>query len=343
MENEVKKEESLPLVSVVIPAYNHEKFVMECIESVIKQTYKNIELIIINDGSKDNTHDVIMTYIDICKERFIRFEYRNRKNKGLSRTLNEMVEWAKGKYFSAIASDDVLISTKIETLVSVLEKRGKQFAVAFGNVEFINDNNKIVGLDEKGHLSEKSEASIYNNFCEFHNEKFDLTSSQIVTYEMILQSYYIPAAGVIMSLDAIKEVGGWTSGNVVEDLEIWFKISKQYMFIYVDEIVALYRLHDNNTINTMPKELHFDICKLLVKEKTYAIQNGFGSIYHARMYSSTLVAIVFFLYESHYKTAFKFIINLMKLDIILFLKMLPKLMFDITRRTVLYLTKKMYK
>lgn len=337
MEDEVRE---MPLVSVVVPCYNHEKYVEQTIKSIVNQTYRNIELIIINDGSKDNSHDVILTYIEICKERFVRFEYRNRINIGLSGTLNEMLEWAKGKYFSPIASDDVLINTKIETLVSALEHRDKEFAVAFGNVEFINDKNEIVRLDEKGHLIQKGEIPIYNNFCEYHNKKFNLTHSQVVTYEMILQSYYIPAAGVVMTLNTLKEVGGWTAGNVVEDLEMWFKLSKKYKFVYVDEIVALYRVHENNTINTMPKELHFDISKILIKEKTYAIQNGFTDIYYSRLYNSTLVPIMIFLYRSNYGTAFKFIVNLMKLDFVLVVKMLPRLMFEIIRRTILHLTKK---
>ena len=94
-----------PLVSVVIPCYNHEKFVQDCIQSVIDQTYPNIELIIIDDGSKDGSVEKIQEMIVACEQRFTRFEFRHRQNKGLSATLNEALEWCNGVYLSAIASD----------------------------------------------------------------------------------------------------------------------------------------------------------------------------------------------------------------------------------------------
>ena len=100
-----------PLVSVVIPCYNHEKFVQDCIQSVIDQTYENIELIIIDDGSKDNSVKVIQELADKYGFTFI-----HRPNKGLSATLNEGIRLSKGKYFSAIASDDILFLEKIEKL-----------------------------------------------------------------------------------------------------------------------------------------------------------------------------------------------------------------------------------
>ena len=95
------KENNQPLVSVVIPCYNHEQFVQDSIQSVIDQTYRNIELIIIDDGSKDGSVEKIQEMVDICEQRFTRFEFRSRPNKGLSSTLNEALEWCKGKYFSA--------------------------------------------------------------------------------------------------------------------------------------------------------------------------------------------------------------------------------------------------
>ncbi|MGA6331370.1 glycosyltransferase family 2 protein, partial [Acinetobacter baumannii] len=103
-----------PLVSIVIPCYNHANFVQDCIQSVIAQTYQNIELIIIDDGSKDGSVEKIQEFIGECEKRFVRFEFRNRPNKGLSATLNEALEWCQGEYFSAIASDDMMLNDKIE-------------------------------------------------------------------------------------------------------------------------------------------------------------------------------------------------------------------------------------
>lgn len=79
-------QDNMPLVTAVIPVYNHEKYVAESVRSILDQTYRNVELIIINDGSKDRSHEVVLSLVDECKQRFVRFEYINRENRGLSAT-----------------------------------------------------------------------------------------------------------------------------------------------------------------------------------------------------------------------------------------------------------------
>ena len=120
----------------------------------------NLELIIINDGSKDKTDEVIKKYEQKCQKRFVRFEYRNRENKGLSATLNEMVQWSKGKYFTTCASDDMFLSTKVSLLVNSLEKLSEDYAIAFGNAIFIDDNSNEIYIDvNTGGLSRQEEGT----------------------------------------------------------------------------------------------------------------------------------------------------------------------------------------
>jgi alpha-1,3-rhamnosyltransferase len=76
----MNNDELFPLVSVCIPAYNHEKYILESIESVINQEYKNLELIIINDGSRDNTGKIIEDYQNSIQDRFVRYKYISREN-----------------------------------------------------------------------------------------------------------------------------------------------------------------------------------------------------------------------------------------------------------------------
>ena len=94
--------ENGPLVTAVIPVYNHEKYVAESIRSIIQQTYRNIELIVINDGSKDRSHEVVLGLTEECKRRFVRFEYINRENRGLSATLDQALGMAKGNTFPGL-------------------------------------------------------------------------------------------------------------------------------------------------------------------------------------------------------------------------------------------------
>ena len=103
------KTKSNPLVSVIIPSYNHEQYVTKAIKSVFSQTYKNIELIVIDDGSKDHSVKKILE----LKKRYP-FKFIARKNKGLASTLNEAIKLAKGVYITFLASDDYYLPQRIE-------------------------------------------------------------------------------------------------------------------------------------------------------------------------------------------------------------------------------------
>ena len=104
------------LVSVIIPAYNHESYVQECIQSIIDQTYRSIELIILNDGSTDKTHSFITEMLPACRDRFTHIEYIDKPNEGLIKTLNLGLSKIRGTFIYPIASDDRAMPHAIETL-----------------------------------------------------------------------------------------------------------------------------------------------------------------------------------------------------------------------------------
>lgn len=212
-----------PLVSVVIPCYNHEKFVQDCIQSVIDQTYENIELIIIDDGSKDNSVHKIQEMIPLCEERFVRFEFRFRPNKGLSATLNEALEWCNGKYFSAIASDDQMLRDKTLIQVKYLEEHNQVCAV-MGAVNWIDSNSIIV-----------SRRPLLNKKYSFE--------------EIFLLKQNLNVCTQMAHLDIIKSVGGYKDGFIIEDWYMWLKLAKLGGIVNIPYYFVNYRTHDNNTIN----------------------------------------------------------------------------------------------
>ena len=283
-------EKNIPLVSAGIPAYNHEKYIAECIESVINQDYENMELIIINDGSNDKTHDVIMSYDSKCKKRFVRYEYRNRENHGLTATLNEMVDWAKGKYFTLIASDDVMLSDKVSTLVDKLESLDESYAVAFGDAIFIDKKGNKVYLDKKtGKPDVKNKGC--NLFLDYHTYRSDIDyrdEKVFGAYATLLKKNYLPAMSNLIRLDKVKEVGAWIEGNTIEDWELWLKLAKKYKFVYAYKPVAMYRLHGENITKTMSKYIYNDYLMLLKKEKEYAISKNLDQIYYISLAKAVL-------------------------------------------------------
>lgn len=213
--------EQQPLVSIVIACYNHAQFVQESIQSAIDQDYENIELIIIDDGSKDNSVEVIQEMIPACEERFVRFEFRYRPNKGLCATLNEALEWCEGEYLSPLASDDIIKKYKTSIQVKYLEENKDSLGV-FGAVQL---------MDSKSVLSK----------AKFKRERKN-TFDDIFTYK-----HHLPAPTQMLRLDAVKKTGGYREDLIIEDWSMWLFLTENGGTLdYVKKVFALYRRHDGN-------------------------------------------------------------------------------------------------
>ena len=211
-----------PLVSVVIPCYNHENFIQNSIQSVIDQNYDNIELIIIDDGSKDSSVSQIKEMISSCEKRFKRFEFRSRANVGLCSTLNEALEWCQGKYFSALASDDQMLANKTSIQINYLENNNDVHAV-MSSVNWIDIHNNVV--------SKRNLPYIEYNF-----------------EDIFLSKQTLYACTQISRLDSIKSLGGYKVGCTIEDWYMWLKLSELGKLVSLEETLVNYRLHDDNTI-----------------------------------------------------------------------------------------------
>lgn len=210
----------LPLVSVVIPCYNHEEFIKDSIKSVIEQTYENIELIVIDDGSKDSSVLKIKEMVNICEDRFVKFEFRDRPNKGLSSTLNEAIEWCTGEYLSVIASDDQMLNYKTSVQVSFLEKN-IEYAAVFGGVQVIDDSNR----------------KLENVVSKAREYSFD---------DIIMHKHSLLAPTQMIRMNNIRKTGGYKPNMFIEDWYMWLLLSREANIFNMDEVFAFYRKHDTN-------------------------------------------------------------------------------------------------
>lgn len=218
---------NLPLVSVVIPCYNHARYIDEALDGVIAQDYANIELIIIDDGSKDDSVDKIRAKVSECQARFVRFEFHHRPNKGLSATLNEALAWCQGKYVSFIASDDVMLAHKTRVQVAYLESN-PEFSSLSANLEFIDNNSNSTGQTTQ----ESKEYSFDETLV--HNSL--LAPSQMHT------------------LSAVRAVGGFDENIMIEDWYLWLKLlDKGYRIMFLSDVLVKYRKHDDNMSGNLKK------------------------------------------------------------------------------------------
>src|SRR6476660_4851457 len=125
----------MSLVSVIVPCYNHAQYLSKALESVLVQTYNNWECIIINDGSTDNTKEVVA---DFC-ERDTRFRYLYQQNKGLANARNTGLKLSTGEYIQLLDADDAILKTKFEKQIALMESDSADICIC--------DYRNINGID----------------------------------------------------------------------------------------------------------------------------------------------------------------------------------------------------
>lgn len=221
-----------PLVSVIIPAYNHELYIEEALQSVINQTYKNIQLIVINDGSMDGTGTVIDKVIE--QNASFNIKYINKSNEGICKTLNKGLLLAKGKYVAFLASDDMWTSDRIEKQVYFMEENAN-IGLVFSDNYFIRLNKvaQVKGTDYKPIIRKCFLNGIQN----------------VNMYEKLLSDDIIPALTVLIRKECFDKVGGFDNNLKAEDYDMWLRIAKEYPIAFIDEPLAYYRVHDSNASN----------------------------------------------------------------------------------------------
>lgn len=236
------------LISVLIPAYNHESFIQETVLSAVNQTYKNLELIIIDDGSTDNTFEKIKELESICRERFIRFEFYKQSNRGIAKTLNTLLKLATGKYTIGSASDDVFKPNIVEILHNFL-KSHDDYVLAVGDSEIINSDSEPISWGRGRIALPYNDKNGFRTFKEFYSRTKNF-SDGFGTFESLQKSNYIPN-GQLIRRSVIDQVGGYNENAKLEDWDINLKLAKIGKFKFIDEILFSYRWHENNTIKKL--------------------------------------------------------------------------------------------
>ena len=209
---------NLPLVTVIVPCYNHEKYIEECLLSVLNQTYKNIQLIVIDDGSKDNSISIIKNLQ--TKYNFI---FETQQNTGVSKTLNKAItKHAAGKYISILASDDYWALNKLEKQINFFEANTK-FGLICARAKIVNEQSEVVG--------------------DLHPE---LLNRDFSFNQIALGKSMIPALTVVIKKTIFDKVGLFDENLAIEDLDMWLRIANFYEIGFIEDYVGFYRQHQHN-------------------------------------------------------------------------------------------------
>lgn len=230
-----------PLVSVIVASYNHAGYIQQCLDSIRDCKYSNIEIIIIDDGSTDNSRHVITEWIQNNKD--IQVIFKSRENLGLTKTLNEMLGLASGEYICPIASDDYLLPGSIRKRLSYLREHPDKMAV-FGDCIVVDENN--TQLFQSG-LSELHKGRI-KYLCDKHWMKYEL-----------IFNWCVPGPVLFCHKGIYKRIGYYDENLLVEDLDFYLRMLEQNLLGFFEDKVAAYRVHSLNTFRN--QNLALRICK----------------------------------------------------------------------------------
>lgn len=213
------------LVSIIMPVYNAEKYLSEAIESILTQTYKKFEFIIIDDGSTDNSLEIIKSYA--LKDKRIKFF--TRENKGLVNTLNELISLSNGKYIVRMDADDISLPKRVEMQVTFMEKY-KDIYLAGTKYDLLIEQNTDIQLIDSMRRIQKKVNSFTNN----------ISQNVLIGYVLLHPTW-------IFRKELISLIGNYKNYNHCEDGEFLFRIlSNGYKIGIIEEKLFKYRIYNNS-------------------------------------------------------------------------------------------------
>lgn len=212
------------LVSIIIPVFNGNNYIKNSIDSALNQSYKNIELIVINDGSTDNTEDIIKSYGNKVK-------YFYKENGGVSSALNLGITKANGKYISWLSHDDLYLPKKIETQMEELKNIKDKSTIIYSGYELIDCKDNLISAIE---ISSKNEYRHLNNGL----------------YASLM--YYLYGCTLLIPREVFYKVSFFNEKlKYCQDYELWLKIFKNgYNIRYIPRVLVQYRIHGKQDSNT---------------------------------------------------------------------------------------------
>jgi glycosyltransferase involved in cell wall biosynthesis len=235
------------LVSIITPTYNHEKFIAECIESVLAQTYPHWEMIIIDDASTDKTPYIVEEYAK--KDERIKF-IRHQKNWGIYRladTYNQALELSKGDYIAILEGDDFWPKNKLETQICYFTIE-KESILSHGLVAIVNNRRvKICRYLWKSNIRENiPTGSILKAFLFGENPIFAVT--------------------VMLKREWLEKIGGFYPKDMqltLVDYPTWMELSLYGKFVFIPKIIGFYRKHNFSITSLYPETMWREKIKYL--------------------------------------------------------------------------------
>ncbi len=204
-------------VSVIIPTYNHSQYVCRAIDSILAQTYKDYEVIVVDDGSTDGTREVLSKYGN-------KINYIYQENKGLPSARNTGIKASTGEYFVFLDADDYISPKALEIEVRFLENH-PQIGWVYSDYYCVNKKGNILAQFSKGITS-------------------DITPPEGMVFKRFLQGNFVPINAVMIRKRCVNDVGFFDESlTSYEDGDFWLRVSAKYELKYINEPLAFQRMY----------------------------------------------------------------------------------------------------
>lgn len=226
-----------PLVSVIIPAFNRADTIERAINSVLYQTYEDLELIVVDDASSDHTNDII----NELKSKDPRIIYiKHTKNMGAAVARNTGIKNHKGEYIAFLDSDDLWLPDKLEKQLNAIDRPSPNIGVVYSSVLRVEAENVFFEQSFKGHKSG-------------------------YIYKDLLYNNFIPSSAILVRGSCFDEIGLWDDNlTCFQDWDLVLRLSKNYEFIYLPDLLVI-QYDQRQSITNIPKGR--DIAALYLMEK----------------------------------------------------------------------------
>ena len=225
----------LPKVSVIIPTFNRACWLKEAIESVFSQSFTDYELIVVDDGSTDDTREMCAQYGD-------KVRYLFQKNQGSPAARNYGISRARGKYIALLDDDDLWLPDRLKMQVEVMGQDPKLAFVC----------SSAYAIDEHHNILRQFGLGVSADMCDF---------------EHLILGNFVLHLTVLVRKDIVLEMGGYDHNlKSIQDFDLWIRVAKKHPFVYLKEPLAYYRIHANNISNNLEQALA-DHVRLLNKKE----------------------------------------------------------------------------
>jgi glycosyltransferase involved in cell wall biosynthesis len=219
------------LVSVVMPAYNHARFVLKALDSVVAQTHPDLEIIVIDDGSKDATGRLLDEYAHRCLRELT---VVHQANAGAHEAINHGLALARGDTIAIMNSDDLYAPARLERLLAAMDAR--EAALAFSDTRFIDDGGDPVDPDDP-------------YVKQLHRVIEESRKLPDLLYALVYSNIAISTGNFVVRRRLLEKLGGFCAMRVCHDWEFLLAASYETPLVFVDEPLYQYRLHDTNTFS----------------------------------------------------------------------------------------------